>query len=103
MFGFTGRGNIRAWEYALFEGKNEFLALPDVKLYAHLTEQQISNDCRIIVDSVSIYLRSQKDDTKKMRKKLAKERYKHLMQLKPFADSSQKKMIKEAEKAMRCF
>lgn len=45
MFGFTGRGNIRAWEYALFEGKNEFLALADVKLYAYLTEQQIANDC----------------------------------------------------------
>jgi hypothetical protein len=41
---FTGRHNTRAWEYALFEGKNEYFALPDVRLYAHLTEQQVSND-----------------------------------------------------------
>ena len=103
MFGFTGRGNIRAWEYALFEGKNEFLALPDIKLYAHLTEQQISNDCRIILDSVQILQGTHNAETQKMRKKLATERYKHLMQLKPFADGSQKKMIKAAEKAMASF
>lgn len=101
MFGLIGRGNTRAWEYALFEGKNAFLALPDVKLYAQLTEQQISNDCRIIMDSVTIYQSSNTEDTKKMRKKLVKERYKHLLQLKSFADGKQRRMIKEAEKAMK--
>jgi hypothetical protein len=51
---FTGKHNLRAWEYALFEGKNNYFVLPDVKLYERLTEQQISNDCRIILDSVEI-------------------------------------------------
>jgi len=47
LFG-NKRKNIRAWEYALFEGKNDYLALPNIPLYEQLTEAQIQNDCRII-------------------------------------------------------
>jgi hypothetical protein len=97
---FTGRHNIRAWEYALFEGKNEYLALPDVKLYAYLTEQQVSNDCRIILDSAEICRTTRDHGTLVSRKKVAKERYKHLQTLIPFADSKQKPLIKQAKKAM---
>jgi hypothetical protein len=97
---FTGRHNTRAWEYALFEGKNEYLALPDVKLYARLTEQQIANDCRIILDSAEICRLTKDRKTLSGRKKVAKERYKHLQTLIPFADSKQKPLIKQAKKAM---
>lgn len=101
MFGVNARADIRAWECALFEGKNTPLMMPDTNLYAQLTEQQIANDCRIIEDSVKIYVSSSNEDTRKMRRKLAKERYKHLQQLKPFADGKQRRLIKEAEKAMK--
>jgi hypothetical protein len=98
---FTGRHSIRAWEYALFEGKNFYFAMPDVKLYAKLTEQQIAADCNLILNSVEI-CRYTKDRAKlAQRKKLVKERYKHLLRLKPFADPRQKHLIKETEKAVR--
>ena len=40
LFG-SKRRNIRAWEYALFEGKNDYLALPNIALYEKLTAAQI--------------------------------------------------------------
>jgi hypothetical protein len=99
---FTGRHNITAWEHAsLFQGKNDPLLLPDIKLYASLTKQQISNDCRIIIDSAEICRFTKERSTLKSRKKLAKERYKHLQTLIPFADSEQKLLIREAKKAMK--
>jgi hypothetical protein len=98
---FTGKHNIRAWEYALFERKNNYFSLPDVKLYERLTEQQVSNDCRIILDSVKICQSTKNHDTFVSRKKVAKERYRHLKTLIPFASSKQKRLIKEAEKAMK--
>ena len=94
LFG-NKRKNIRAWEYALFEGKNDYLALPNIPLYEQLTEVQIQNDCRIISDCTRIVASSTDKKTVKQRRKLAKERYKHLMQLKPFADRCQRASIKE--------
>ena len=49
LFFRSKRRNIRAWEYALFEGKNNYLALPNIALYEKLTKTQIDNDCRIIM------------------------------------------------------
>jgi len=100
LFG-NKRKNIRAWEYALFEGKNDYLALPNIPLYEQLTEAQIQNDCRIIIDCARIVTSSTDKKTVKQRRKLAKERYKHLMQLKPFADHKQRGLIKEALSAYR--
>ena len=44
LFFRSKRRNIRAWEYALFEGKNNYLALPNIALYEKLTKTQIDND-----------------------------------------------------------
>jgi hypothetical protein len=98
---FTGKHNLRAWEYALFEGKNNYFVLPDVKLYERLTEQQISNDCRIILDSVEICQTTKNHETFVSRKKMAKERYTHLKTLIPFASGKQRRLIKEASKAIK--
>ena len=95
------RRNIRAWEYALFEGKNNYLALPNIALYEKLTEAQIENDCRIIMESAAVISRTTDAQVSKTRRKLLKERYKHLAQLKPFADRSQRTLIKEAERALK--
>ena len=95
------RRNIRAWEYALFEGKNDYLALPNIALYEKLTEAQIENDCRIILESTRIITQTTDPKVSKGRRKLIKERYKHLMTLKPFADRSQRTLIREAEQAYR--
>ena len=95
------RRNIRAWEYALFEGKNDYLALPNIALYEKLTETQIENDCRIILESAQIIARTEDPKMSRSRRKLIRERYKHLMTLKPFADRSQRTMIKDAEQAYR--
>ena len=94
LFG-NKRHKIRAWEYALFEGKNDYLALPNRPMYEQLTEALIQNDCRIISDCVRIIVSSTDKKTVKQRRKLAKERYEHRMQLKPFADRSQRALIKE--------
>ena len=95
------RKNIRAWEYALFEGKNDYLALPNIALYEKLTDTQIENDCRIILESAQIIARTPDPKVSKSRRKLIRERYRHLMTLKPFADRSQRTLIKEAEQAYR--
>ena len=57
LFG-SKRRNIRAWEYALFEGKNDYLAMPNIALYEKLTAAQIENDCRIILESALTYVSS---------------------------------------------
>ena len=101
LFFGSKRRNIRAWEYALFEGKNDYLALPDIALYEKLTETQIENDCRIILESVQIIARTEDPTVSRSRRELIRERYKHLMTLKPFADRSQRTMIKDAEQAYR--
>jgi len=95
------RHNIRAWEYALFEGNNDYLAFPNLALYDKLTEAQIENDCRIIIESSRIISSTTDPRASKSRRKLAKERYKHLMTLKPFADRSQRELIREAEKVYK--
>ena len=95
------RRNIRAWECALFEGKNDYLALTNIALYEKLTETQIENDCRIILESAQIIARTEDPKVSKSRRKLIRDRYKHLMTLKPFADRSQRAMIKDAEQAYR--
>jgi len=101
LFFGSKRRNIRAWEYALFEGKNDYLALPNIALYEKLTEAQIENDCRIILESTRIIAQATDPKVSKGRRKLIKERYKHLMTLKPFADRSQRTLIREAEQAYR--
>jgi len=101
LFFGSKRRNIRAWEYALFEGKNDYLALPNIALYEKLTEAQIENDCRIILESTRIITQTTDPKVSKGRRKLIKERYKHLMTLKPFADRSQRTLIREAEQAYR--
>ena len=95
------RRNIRAWEYALFEGKNDFFALPNIALYEKLTEAQIENDCRIILESAQIIAHTKDAKVSASRRKLIRERYKHLITLKPFADRSQRALIKDAEQAYR--
>lgn len=100
LFG-NKRRNIRAWEYALFEGKNDYLALPNIAIYEKLTETQIENDCRIILESAQIIAQTEAPKVSKSRRKLIRERYKHLITLKPFADRSQRTMIKDAEQAYR--
>lgn len=101
LFFGSKRRNIRAWEHALFEGKNDYLALPNIALYEKLTETQIENDCRIILESAQIIARTEDLKVSRSRRKLIRERYKHLMTLKPFADRSQRTMIKDAERAYR--
>ena len=101
LFFGSKRRNIRAWEYALFEGKNDFFAIPNIALYEKLTESQIENDCRIILESTQIIARTEDPQVSRSRRKLIRERYKHLMTLKPFADRSRRALIREAEQAYR--
>jgi len=95
------RRNIRAWEYALFEGKNDYLALPNIPLYEQLTAAQIENDCRIIMESAQIIVQTSDPCVSRLRRKMITERYRHLRTLKPFADRSQHKLIKNAEQAYK--
>ena len=41
LFFGSKRRNIRAWEHALFEGENDYLAVPNIALYETLTAAQI--------------------------------------------------------------
>ena len=92
---------IRAWEDVLFEGSKDRLAKPDIPLYERLTEMQILNDCRILLDCVEIIRTTANPDTARRRRILAKDRYAHMLRLKPFAARRQRALIREAQNAYR--
>jgi hypothetical protein len=91
---------LRDWEYALFHGENDYFMLPDVKLYAQITKEQIENDYRIVMESIKICNSTKNYDTYADRKKLAKQHYKHMQELAPFAEYREKTMVKEATHAI---
>ena len=93
--------DIRAWEDVLFEGTGNQSVQPDIALYERLTKAQIENDCRIILESTRIIAHTSDPGVAESRRKLIGERYAHLMTLKPFADRSQRALIKDAERAYR--
>lgn len=70
-------------------------------LHEKLTEAQIENDCRNILESAQITARTEDPNVSKSRRKLIRERYEHVVTRKPFADRSQRTMIKDAEQAYR--
>lgn len=91
--------DIRAWEDVLFEGTGNQSVQPDIALYERLTKAQIENDCRIIFESTRIIAHTSDPGVAESRRKLTGERYAHLMTLKPFAERSQRALIKDAERA----
>ena len=93
--------DIRAWEDVLFKGTGNHSVQPDIALYERLTKAQIENDCRIILESARIMAHTSDSGVAESRRKLIGERYAHLMTLKPFADRSQRALIKDAERAYR--
>ena len=95
------RRDIRAWEDVLFEKSVTRSVQPDIALYERLTKAQIENDCRIILESARIMAHTSDSGVAESRRKLIGERYAHLMTLKPFADRSQRALIKDAERAYR--
>ena len=95
------RRDIRAWEDALFEKTANRFVQPDIALYERLTKAQIENDCRIILESTRIMAHTSDPGVAESRRKLTDERYAHLMTLKPYAERSQRALIKDAERAYR--
>ena len=91
--------DIRAWEDVLFTGNHS--VHPDIALYERLTKAQIENDCRIILESAQIMVHTSDSRVAESRRKLIGERYAHLMTLKPFAERSQRALIKDAVQAYR--
>ena len=91
--------DIRAWEDVLFKGTGKHSVQPDIALYERLTKAQIENDCRIILESIRIIAHTSDPGVAESRRKLTGERYAHLMTLKPFAERSQRALIKDAERA----
>ena len=93
--------DIRAWEDVLFEKSVTRSVQPDIALYERLTKAQIENDCRIILESIRIIAHTSDPGVAESRRKLIGERYAHLMTLKPYAERSQRALIKDAEQAYR--
>ncbi|MCD7751530.1 MAG: hypothetical protein LUI10_07300 [Lachnospiraceae bacterium] len=82
---------MAAWTAAVISGSQGRIA--DVKLLENITEQLISNDCRIIEESVEIILSTRNEDVMRSRKSLIRERLTHLETLVPYADRKQAKRI----------
>ena len=85
----------------MFKGTGNHSVQPDIALYERLTKAQIENDCRIIFESTRIIAHTSDPGVAESRRKLTGERYAHLMMLKPFAERSQRALIKDAEQAYR--
>ena len=85
--------NAQFWDNAMGDESNEF--------HREVVRPKVENDCRIILESAQIIARTEDPKVSQSRPKLIRERYKHLMTLKPFADRSQRTMIRDAEQAYR--
>lgn len=100
IFAFLGgRHDTKAWGRALFASGCKLPAKPDVKKYEKVTEQIISNDCKIIKECAQIILTTKSDAVRSKRKMMMFSRYSHVSRLEPFATQKQRAMIREAKAA----
>ena len=90
---------MAAWTAAVISGSQGRTA--DVKLLENITEQLISNDCRIIEESVDIIASTKNEDVMRSRKSLIRERLTHLETLVPYADRKQVKRIETVKSQAR--
>ena len=87
------------WELAVLEQPPKKPV--SINLLRSITGDLARNDIRVVVESVRIALMSPDADTRKRRRALAEERYRHLNKLKPFMDDEQLKVCASADDAMR--
>lgn len=100
LFAFLGgRFDRKAWGRALFASGCKLPAKPDVKKYEKVTEQIISNDCRIIKECAHIIQTTQNPTVRSKRKMIMFSRYSHVSRLEPYATRKQRKLIQEAKAA----
>ena len=99
MFEKSGRKNIEAWTAAVISGNPT--ARVDARVLEQITEQQITNDCRVIEESLGIIASTRNPDTRASRERLVQDRLVHLRTLIPYADKKQAKKIQEAERKCR--
>ena len=102
---FQMKTNIEQWAEVVY-GKP--LAHPEKETeerLAALTEMLILQDMRIISDSIRLIHTTRNEETRSGRIALAKEKYRHLLTLKPYArpvaDKNLLRKIKETEAAMK--
>ena len=100
LFGNKGRSDREAWAKAVITGFRPGMKI-DPAVLEKATDSQIRSDCRVIDESVIIYLESKSEDTKNRRLATAVERQKHLKKLEPYADAEQKELIRKAWKDMQ--
>ena len=89
----------RQWERLLFSSPPPKPGPRDV--LSRLTGELADHDLRIVTASVKLALTSRNPVTREDRRKLARERFDHLLQLKPFMTEEQLKTIAAAERAMK--
>lgn len=94
-----GRHDKKAWGRALFAAGCKLPDKPDVKKYEKVTEQIISNDCKIIQDSARIIMSTQSAAVRSKRRMIMFSRYSHLSRLEPYANREQREKIREAKAA----
>ena len=99
MFEKNGRKNAAAWTATVITGNQN--AKVDVRVLEQITEQLITNDCRVIEESLGIIASTSNPDTRASRERLVQDRLSHLRTLVPYADKKQAKDIKEVEKKCR--
>ena len=88
-----------AWEAAVIDNPHH-RPIPD-ELLRETTRQIVTNDVRIILESVDLVMTTRYADTREHRRDLAEQWYAHLQSLKPFMDKEQLKMAQAADEAMK--
>lgn len=101
LFKKKGRADIEAWAKALIQGYKKGMPV-DRSVLEKEMDQSFRNDCRIIKESIQIVMRSSDYDIREKRKKLIEERYRHLKNLLPFADSEQLKLFDKVMDQIGC-
>lgn len=91
---FKARNNRKKWAAVVMPSSNG-TEIP-VEILEAATNQYIQDHVRILNESISLFLKSKNQETRKSRYKLACEHYGALSRIRPFTDHKQKAIVNKA-------
>lgn len=99
LFGFGKKKNLLDWQKAVVVNSPDRLLYTEEQL-TKMTEALVSNDVRIITESMQIIAKTKNEDTRVSRQRVLAERVKHLETLDVFVNHKYAKLIAAAKRAL---
>lgn len=93
LFFLGGRHDKKKWGKVLAETGSNLKGSEDEKTLAKVTDQMITEDCRIIRECAQVLMNSQDPEQKKKSRLVMFSRHARLTKLEPYADKQHKQLI----------